>query len=91
MREGEKSMIAPKQPETCNHPTYARIFTGDRDVFSLLVLFRRIHWAHRNLKVCKTIKYNASFVLDVQLKLNLAETYTQVFKFDLGNSHCSNH
>jgi len=60
MREGEESMIAPRQPET--YP-----------------------------EVCKTIKYNASFVLDVQLKLDLAETYAQVFKFDLGNSHCSNH
>jgi len=77
-------MIAPRQPETCNHPTYARMFTGDQDVFSLLVPFRGIHLAHRNPEVCKTIKYNARCP-------DLAETYTQVFKFDLGNSRCSNH
>ena len=69
-------MIAPRQPETCNHPAYTQMFTGIQDVFSLLVVEQCI--GHIEIQRCaKPSNTMPVLCWDVQLKFDLAETYTQ--------------
>ena len=89
MREGEKSIIAniDSLKPAAIQLTLECLQLGDQVVFSLLVLLEK-YIGHIEIQRCAKL---SNTIPGVQLKLDLAETYTQVFKFDLGNSHCSNH